>query len=79
VDGSTLPFFWSQHYDVRINYVGHAGKWDSISFDGDPGEGNCAATFTTAGKKTAVVTTSRDLESLRAELDMENTPASHPV
>ncbi len=75
----SVPFFWSQHYDVRINYVGHAESWDSIKLDGDPSKGNCAATFTTAGKRTAFVTISRDLASLQAELAMENSAVIRAV
>ena len=36
-----VPFFWSQHYDVPINYVGHAEKWDEIAIDGDIAGRDC--------------------------------------
>jgi len=68
---NTVPFFWSQHYDVPINYVGHAEKWDSIHIDGDLEKKDCTVTYQRDGRTLAVVTVFRDLKSLRAESEME--------
>ncbi len=66
-----VPFFWSQHYDTTISYVGHAERWDRIDIDGDPAAHDCTASFWQDGKKLAVVTVGRDRESLGAELAFE--------
>ncbi len=66
-----VPFFWSQHYDIPINYVGHAEKWDSIEIDGEIAQRDCSVRYQKAGKTMAVATIFRDLESLQAEIDME--------
>ncbi len=66
-----VPFFWSQHYDVPINYVGHAEKWDTISIDGDVEKKDCLLTYKLDGRTLAVVTIFRDRESLVAEAEME--------
>jgi NADPH-dependent 2,4-dienoyl-CoA reductase/sulfur reductase-like enzyme/nitrite reductase/ring-hydroxylating ferredoxin subunit len=67
-----VPFFWSQHYDVTINYVGHAEQWDAVQIDGTPESHDCSVTYLRAGHRLAVATISRDLESLQAELTMES-------
>jgi NADPH-dependent 2,4-dienoyl-CoA reductase/sulfur reductase-like enzyme/nitrite reductase/ring-hydroxylating ferredoxin subunit len=67
-----VPFFWSQHYDVAIRYVGHAERWDTIEIDGNPAARDCTATYFQAGRKVAVATVSRDLANLRAEVDLEH-------
>jgi NADPH-dependent 2,4-dienoyl-CoA reductase/sulfur reductase-like enzyme/nitrite reductase/ring-hydroxylating ferredoxin subunit len=66
-----VPFFWSQHYDVTIGYVGHATTWDRIDVDGSLEGRDCALRFQKGGKTLAVATIGRDLESLRAEVEME--------
>jgi NADPH-dependent 2,4-dienoyl-CoA reductase/sulfur reductase-like enzyme len=66
-----VPFFWSQHYDVPINYVGHAEKWDEIVVDGDIGSRDCLLKYKSGGRVLAVASIYRDLASLQAELAME--------
>ena len=73
---AAVPFFWSQHYDVPINYVGHAERWDEISVDGDVAARDCLLRFKREGRTLAVASIFRDLESLQAELEMERQMAS---
>ena len=71
-----VPFFWSQHYDIPINYVGHAEQWDDLAIDGDIAGKDCTLRFKRDGRVLAVVTIFRDVESLQAELAMEQAPAT---
>ncbi|MCC8937336.1 FAD-dependent oxidoreductase, partial [Bradyrhizobium sp. Arg68] len=66
-----VPFFWSQHYDVPINYVGHAESWDDIAVDGDIKARDCLLRYKRKGRVLAVASIYRDLDNLRAELAME--------
>jgi apoptosis-inducing factor 3 len=66
-----VPFFWSQHYDTTINYVGHAENWDAVVIDGELATGDCAVTYKRGERTLAVATIGRDVQSLKAELAME--------
>jgi NADPH-dependent 2,4-dienoyl-CoA reductase/sulfur reductase-like enzyme/nitrite reductase/ring-hydroxylating ferredoxin subunit len=71
-----VPFFWSNHYDVTIAYVGHAQQWDRIDISGPLADRDCTLTFRAlapgGGERTlAVATIGRDRDSLRVEAAME--------
>src|SRR4051812_4851962 len=66
-----VPFFWSQHYDVPINYVGHAEKWDEIVVDGNIAARDCLLRYKSGGRVLAVASIYRDIASLEAEVAME--------
>ena len=68
---TAVPFFWSQHYDAPINYVGHAEKWDEIVVEGDI---PCKGLRSTIQIPRTNLGHSHDFqrsESLQAELAME--------
>jgi NADPH-dependent 2,4-dienoyl-CoA reductase/sulfur reductase-like enzyme len=70
-DFSAVPFFWSQHYDVSINYVGHAESWDDLVVEGDLAARDGLVRFKRGGRTLAVASLFRDMESLKAEVAME--------
>ena len=73
-----VPFFWSQHYDIPINYVGHAEKWDELAVDGDIAGKDCLLRFKLDGRTLAVASIFRDVASLQAEVAMERDMAASP-
>lgn len=68
---TAVPFFWSQHYDVSINYVGHAESWDTLALEGDLAAKDGLVRFQRGGRTLAVASLFRDLASLQAEATME--------
>ena len=66
------PFFWSQHYDVQISYVGHASSWDQVELKGDLGRRDASAIYRRQGRTLAVATVGRDRASLEAEVALES-------
>ncbi len=67
-----VPFFWSQHYDVNIRYVGHAERWDAVRVDGSLDSRDASVSFLRDGRRLAVATISRDRENLQAEVELEH-------
>ncbi len=65
------PFFWSQHYDVTISYVGHAASWESCEIRGDLEKQDACAIYRRNGRTIAVATIGRDRFSLRIEAAFE--------
>jgi len=66
-----VPFFWSAHYDVGINYVGHATTWDRVEVEGSFDARDAAVRFIAGGKTRALATIFRDQESLLFERQLE--------
>jgi NADPH-dependent 2,4-dienoyl-CoA reductase/sulfur reductase-like enzyme len=66
-----VPFFWSRHYDVTINYVGHAERWDDVVIDGSLEARDCSVEYRRDGRTLAIATIGRDRPSLEAEVRME--------
>ena len=69
---STLPpFFWSNHFDLHIHYVGHGSGKDQTIVSGNLKEKAASVVFRNGDKLAAVASIGRDLENLKAEVALE--------
>jgi apoptosis-inducing factor 3 len=66
-----VPFFWSQHYDVTLAYVGHASEGDVTELIGSLPDRDATVVYRRAGRPLAVVTIGRDRQSLAIEAALE--------
>ena len=65
------PFFWSNHFDLHIHYVGHGGRDDRAVVSGDLKAKNASVIFRNNEKVSAVASIGRDVENLKAETALE--------
>src|SRR5215468_8426354 len=65
------PFFWSNHFDLHIHYVGHGSGGDETIVSGDIKTKHASLLFRSDGKLNAVASIGRDLENLKAETALE--------
>src|SRR5436305_12285002 len=65
------PFFWSNHFDLHIRYVGHGSGEERTSVSGDLKAKDASVIFRSGGKLAAIASVGRDLENLKAEVALE--------
>ncbi len=66
-----VPFFWTQHYDATLSYLGHASAFSEVISDGDARKLDYSARLLQNGEEKARITIFRDRESLEREAELE--------
>ena len=57
-----VPFFWTEQFDLNLQYVGYAATWDEIIFYGDPRERKFIAFYTKDNRVLAAAGLEHDRE-----------------
>ena len=61
-----VPYFWTIHFMKRLDYVGHAERWDEVVLDGDLEEPRFSAFYVQDGQVAAVAGWGRDRQMAAA-------------
>jgi NADPH-dependent 2,4-dienoyl-CoA reductase/sulfur reductase-like enzyme/nitrite reductase/ring-hydroxylating ferredoxin subunit len=73
------PFFWSNHFDLHIHYVGYGSGGDDASVSGDLKAKAASVIFRSDAKLRAVASVGRDRENLEAEVALERGEEFSPL
>ena len=65
-----VPYFWSQHYDMTIRYLGFSLPWQHVAITGDLAAHHASIVYR-AGKTVGFATMDEDRLNLEAEVAME--------
>ena len=71
-----VPFFWSQHHDVTLGYIGHAEQFDRPEIKGSLDARDAHVIYRDRGTVRAVVTIGRDQLGLDVEAAMQRGDAA---
>ena len=61
-----VPYFWTSHFKKRLDYVGHAERWDEIVVDGDLQKPEFLAFYVQGGRVAALAGWSRNKQAAAA-------------
>ena len=74
-----VPYFWTNHFDTRFDYLGHAEAWDEVRLEADEKDfPTFIAYYFTKGKLVAAAACQRDLEinALHELMRLGRTPSA---
>ncbi len=66
VEYRAVPFFWTIQYMKRLDYLGHASKWDQVVIDGDLQKPEFVALYVQGARVAAVAGWDRDRQMAAA-------------
>ena len=58
-----VPYFWTYQFDLGLDYIGHADRWDEIIIDGDVAKQDFVACYVQNEQIVAVCVSGRSAES----------------
>jgi apoptosis-inducing factor 3 len=66
-----VPFFWTEQWHVRLNYVGHAEQWDEIIYRGTPEQKQFIAFYVSEGQVQAAAGCGHDQDLVALEFVLQ--------